>query len=353
MRVLGSGVACAAAISVRDASATLAIVDLGQWPGATQDWAGVAGMSADGAVIVGSDEGRAFRWDGSLHEIAGAKTASAANADGSIIVGTTSAERAFRWSNDDGLQDLGTVAGGTGSEALGVSADGSIVVGRATTAAGSVPWIWGVGGGMRSLGALDGATSGSATAVSRDGTVVVGSSGNRAFRWTVDGGMQDISPPLSDTGWAAANAVSADGEVVVGWYSYATGVGVRPLQFRWSGSEGFSDLPSEWGATSPGSARAADEHATHIYGRLFMALIDASVWSRATGTVKLADVLQAEGLDLAGWTLMEAVAASDDGDVVAGIGTRQVGDDVAYLSWRVSGINSVGPIFTDGFDAAD
>lgn len=41
--------------------------------------------------------------------------------------------------------------------------------------------------------------------------------------------------------------------------------------------------------------------------------VDASVWTRSTGTIKLADQPEAEGLDLTGWSLSEAVAASDDG----------------------------------------
>jgi probable HAF family extracellular repeat protein len=54
------------------------------------------------------------------------------------------------WSQS--LTWLGTLPGGGGSEAYGVSADGSVVVGRAYNAA----WQW------------------------------------RAFRWTASGGMQDL-----------------------------------------------------------------------------------------------------------------------------------------------------------------
>jgi probable HAF family extracellular repeat protein len=39
--------------------------------------------------------------------------------------------RAFRWTVDGGMQDLGTLPGGCCSEAYGVSADGAVVVGRA------------------------------------------------------------------------------------------------------------------------------------------------------------------------------------------------------------------------------
>lgn len=198
---IGITTACAGSGLAHDAQAQPAIIDLGRLPGGSPAaWATAAGISADGRVIVGTDDGRAFRWDGALHEIAGARNASAANADGSVIVGTmTSPEHAFRWTEAGGLQDLGTLPGTTASAASGVSADGAIVVGRATTAQGSVPWIWDAIGGMRSLDAFDGATSGRANAISRDGAVVVGASGNHTFRWTVQGGLQDLS-------WAVARS---------------------------------------------------------------------------------------------------------------------------------------------------
>ena len=60
------------------------------------------------------------------------------SADGAVVVGysvhdLSSAQRAFRWTSGGGMQDLGTLRQGNkgASEALGVSADGAVVVGEA------------------------------------------------------------------------------------------------------------------------------------------------------------------------------------------------------------------------------
>jgi probable HAF family extracellular repeat protein len=53
--------------------------------------------------------------------------------------------RAFRWTESGGMQDLGTL-GGVAAQARGVSADGAVVVGRARNAAGqaclSLDGVW-------------------------------------------------------------------------------------------------------------------------------------------------------------------------------------------------------------------
>jgi probable HAF family extracellular repeat protein len=128
---------------------------------------------------------------------------------------------------------LGTLPGGNWSEATGVSADGSVVVGTADNAVGHRhAFRWTAAGGMQDLGTLGGDQSW-ALGVSADGSVVVGWAENaegyqRAFRWTAAGGMEDLNKTyaslLTDGSvLVEAYAISLDGRYIVGWgYNAAT-----------------------------------------------------------------------------------------------------------------------------------
>jgi probable HAF family extracellular repeat protein len=193
-------------------------------------------VSGDGAVVAGFSDpvNTAFRWTdaGGMFSLgnpgAGYSIAYDCNADGTALVGDITAgpgDHAFRWSPQEGLQDLGTIPGGTISHATGVSADGSTVVGYGNAGlAGIRAFRWTSAGGMVNLGALPGMAS-RAYGVSGDGAVVVGvlTSPDHAMMWTPSLGTVDLntyfpSLHLDLTGWTltAANGVSADGRTIVG-----------------------------------------------------------------------------------------------------------------------------------------
>lgn len=129
---------------------------------------------------------------------------------------------------------LGDLSGGTfHSEATGVSADGSVIVGTGMSSSGLEVFRWTEAGGMVGLGDLPGGTFYSiATGVSADGSVITGysnsSSGTEAFLWDSENGMQSLRDILSANGidmtdWSLneAAAISADGLTI-------TGFGINP-----------------------------------------------------------------------------------------------------------------------------
>ena len=160
------------------------------------------------------------------------------SADGRVVVGYSNdyfvRMHAFRWTQATGMQDLGALPGGSWSEAYGVSADGSVVVGYAYNAAGRLrAFRWTQATGMQVLGTLPGGDRSVALDVSADGSIVVGGAANaagqrRAFRWTAAGGVEDLNITyaslLTDGSelWGAF-AISPDGRYIVGWgYNAAT-----------------------------------------------------------------------------------------------------------------------------------
>lgn len=191
--------------------------------------------------------------------------ARAVSANGKVVVGSSGSpfgqsDEAFRWAQPTGMVGIGDHSGPpSGSVAYGASADGAVVVGTAVlNSGGQQAFRWTEATGMIGLGVIGGLPGNvysHANAVSADGSVIVGNSGPvnlsnsaRAFRWTQATGIVDIGLP-ANTVQAFASDVSADGSKVVG-VAWTDPMG-NPTQdiaeaFLWTESSGFhplGDLP--------------------------------------------------------------------------------------------------------------
>lgn len=292
------------------------------------------GLVAVGAAYAGTSF-RATQWTaGSQPQIFPGvgflSEAFAVNYDGSVVVGENGAS-AFRWTATGGAQNLGSMAGGSWASALGVSADGSVVVGvGSTTDDPSNPFSpvysrafrWTASGGMQSIGALTSSSNSQAFGVNADGSVIVGESNNQAFRWT-NSGMVGLGY-LSGASASQASAISAAGDVVIGHSGQSA--------FRWTASAGMQALQGlTWLSSGQYFASALTADGSFVVGQHGSQAI-AMIWDAAGQPATLADYLSARGVSMLGWSqLNDATGISADGRFITGRGIYE-GQNRAFIA---------------------
>lgn len=306
-------------------------------------------ISANGRVVVGYSENseaarHAFRWtaEDGLEDLADLpfgsddSVATGTSNSGGVIVGAGSAAgaKAFRWTAAGGMQEL--VESTLLSAASGVSGDGSTTVGFAGSLAVQLPAAWRPdGAGGFELDLLEDLAGGSdeavAYAVSSDGGVVVGYSSSiasgsafEAVRW--DG---SVATPLGDLPGGAfaseARAVSADGSVIVGFGSTAAG----REAFRWTAAGGLESLGDLDGGFVDSVAQAISSDGSTIVGVGSPAagVYHAFVWDAVNG---MRDLHELAGAAALGWVLYAANGVSRHGAVIVGEGTAPDGNPEAW-----------------------
>jgi hypothetical protein len=149
------------------------------------------------------------------------------------------------------------------------SPDGGCAVGFGSSAGIGSTWSAGVCGAL---------PDDDATEVSAGGVHVVGATGGLAARGALV--LGDL-PGGADSSFALG--VSDDGDTVVGWDTSAAGQ-------------------------------------------------EAFVWTAAAGMERLADRLTSEGLDLGGWTLVQATGVSASGRTIVGWGTNPSGQTEGFVA---------------------
>jgi probable HAF family extracellular repeat protein len=249
------------------------MVGLGDLPGGAFS-SGAGGISDDGQIIVGS----------------------------SITSHGTDVVEAVIWVSDSGPMSLGTLPENSGSFATAASGEGEFVVGGV---AGGLPgkqaFRWSAMTGMVGLGRLPGGTFSEARDVSADGSIVVGVSefpatpftqSTQAMLWSEETGMIGLGDLPGGTFLSMANAVSADGQLVVGQSS------IERLDFP-----------------------------------CFCDVYDAFLWDAVHGMRSLKGILSQDfGIDLTGWELSAATAISPDGTAIVGRGINPDGNQEAWLA---------------------
>ncbi len=258
------------------------------------------------------------------------------SADGTVVVGTAQNGdgyyRAFRWTAATGMEELGTL-GGNQSYGFDVSADGSVVVGSSEDGAGNIrAFRWTSAGGMQNLGTLAGNSH--AWEVSADGTVVAGGSYNsadlgRAFRWTAATGMQNLGTLGGNWSWGCG--MSSDGSTVVGYSRNSAGF-LKP--YRWTESGGMQSIPTLGGYD--GRAQNANADGSVIVGWAEPYFSNypyyAFRWTASGGTQSLGTL---GGENSAAW------GVSDDGSVV--VGWSEISSGSRAFVWTSSdGMESLG-----------
>ncbi len=265
--------------------------------------------------------------------------ASGISADGSVVTGRASSDlgkEAYRWTAATGMVGLGIFDDGS-SQGFGISADGSVIVGTQTsvTLPNAEAFRW-EGGVFTPLGFLPSpmASHSRASATSADGSVVVGSSNsiegsNEAFRWEggVMTGLGDLPGGSFDS---TATGVSSDGSVVAGWGRSATDIEA----FRWTQADGMVGLGAlPGGILSRGDAISAD--GSTIVGQASSSLGDQAFrWTQADGMVGLGDLP-------GGIVDSFAHAVSSDGTVIVGLGVGQPGSSGAFIWDLINGMRSI------------
>lgn len=302
-----------------------------------------AAVSANGQAVAGGGPSQGFRWTlaGGYESIEGPNiyNPAAISADGSTIVGEFGGPpvgpvTAFRWTSAGGVESLGSPVPGGYSFGTAVSGDGSVVA--ATTGIGPVRWTSATGWQTLATGVF----GGSANAISPDGQIIVGSlataNGFEAFRWTQSGGMLVLGDlPGGDVN-ATATALTPDGSIIVGTATTAVG----REAFIWTAQDGMHNLGHLPGGSRTLSIVGISADGQFVVGNEETGELPNGIrshpvlWDQEHGIRKFVDVLQHDhGLDLTGWTLIQATGFSADGTTIVGSGN----EDPRFSNggWRV------------------
>lgn len=272
--------------------------------------------------------------------------------DGSLIVGTASftgdVQRAWRWTELSGTQELPDLPGDpTICDAMGVSDDGQVIVGSGRQShirpvRWRAPFLF-----AEDLGTLDlpGYTSGAAVGISSDGLSVAAtaySTTSAAFQaaiWREETGLVGLGYLSDQFTFSEAEAISADGRVVVG-YNKPTPTSYRLYAYRWDAESGQVPLGNYLPEPSSAVPTGLTQDGAVVIGhtRVDPPTNDHPwmpfIWSSAGGMRPLEDVLVNDYRIVLGNNrhILTAEVISRDGRIIVGTASNGGGAPLMYVA---------------------
>lgn len=273
--------------------------------------------------------------------------------DGSTVVGYAShrvnsdarTPRAVAWTAERGLFSLGFPTD-LDSRAVAANADGSVLLAVVSRDAFDYDsYLWTPKGSMR----LPLPAGSVANDLSDDGKIVVGklkaeAGINDMFRWTASGGLENLGhlpdqSPFEVRG--QAEAISADGNVVVG----ISGTGA----FRWTHADGMQSLPLQHASDTSADGTYVLGRATKPNDYLPSTTELALRWSDAGGVEWLGSL---ESTLPGVQSFYEASALSGDGAIAVGNYLRQE-EQIPWIWEQARGMRALTDVLAEqGIDLA-
>jgi uncharacterized membrane protein len=280
-----------------------------------------------------------------------------------VNVGSSATARIAVSTDGVTITELPLPPGAISALAVGVSDDGSVILGRVGTsspAAGVAVGVWDAAGAptILSLGAGVIQPGG----ISRDGQVIAYKRGSSvyAMRSYVRRGtsVQQIQPDPEDLG-CVVFCMSRNGECFAGMWNFG-------ITFTWNSNAGGTLLNTPFNSfvpsfvSSAGHTLLSGETVWYYRARRSNAMfpaflsddgtialgsfgnngLSAVMWTPTLGTVNLQTELLARGIDLQGWILTNADYLSDDSRTIVGRGTPPGTNET---HWWIAHIDPISP----------
>jgi len=310
------------------------------------------GMNSEGTIVVGSNlSSQAVVWteaDGA--SIIGQGEFWGVSEDGKVagsLINSNGKEEAAIW-QDGTITFLGNIEGGNSCDAflstgLGISSDGSTVVGMGWEDCSVEAFYWNSLDGLIGLGQMNGNNT-KAQAVNSDGSLIGGwaqnNSGTRqSCIWTAEGDAVLIGSlsPFSDAG--EVMGFSSDGSKIIG-FGASTGAVDTEAYIAYEDSTvlgGYNFIGLGLPPNAAGQSMAFDISDNNVVVGQYLNNWPndwrASIWNEDLGTMQdFSLYLQSLGIeDLSGWTFLKAHCISDNGLVIAGTAQNSFGGWVTFI----------------------